>query len=186
MNANEFPHAELVSRAKNGDRDAFYELVKQYQKMVWRQCIRAARKVEIADELTQQVFLKAFTHVKSFREDAPFGAWLFRIAFNITLDWRRSKKNVEMVDIEEVNPATEGLEETSESIDRERKLKGLREAIETLPEKQRKVVLLRIYEDFSFKEIAATVGGSEGTAKVNFHYGLKGLKAFMKAREKGG
>jgi RNA polymerase sigma-70 factor (ECF subfamily) len=170
---------DLVLQAKAGDRDAFYTVVKRYQRMVWRQCMRVARKVEIADELSQQVFLKAFTKLKTFRGEAPFGAWLFRVAFNVARDWKRSAKNADAVDLEEVEIPVQAREEAELTM--VQSLEQLRTAIEGLPEKQRQVVLLRVYEDYSFKEIAAAMGGSEGTAKVNFHYALKSLRLFMHA-----
>ena len=167
-----------MRRARDeGDKVAFYELVKKYQRMIWRQCNRATRKVEIADELAQQVFLKAFDKLNSFRGEAPFGAWLCRIAFNTIRDWHRVERRAEVVTIEGVSvPVHVGYDE---ALSRERDLTRLRGAIETLPEKQKKVVLLRVYEAYSFKEIAVALGGTEGSAKVNFHYAMKTLKAIL-------
>lgn len=172
---------DLILRAQAGDRDAFYAVVKRYQRMVWRQCMRVARKVEIADELSQQVFLKAFTKLKTFRGEAPFGAWLFRIAFNVARDWKRSARNADTIDLEEVEIPVQAREEADLTM--VQSLEQLRTAIEGLPEKQRQVVLLRVYEDYSFKEIATAMGGSEGTAKVNFHYALKSLRLSMPGSE---
>lgn len=169
---------ELVSRAQQSkDKAAFQELVKRHQRMVWRQCMRAVRRVEMADELAQQIFLKAFDKIDSFRGEAPFGAWLCRIAFNTIADWRRRQKDEDHVDVDDVSIPVHVTYE--DDLARDRKLAHLKTAIDALPEKQQQVVMLRVYEDFSFKEIAAALGGTEGSAKVNFHYALKTLKTLM-------
>lgn len=178
LNAQAEADLALVRRVQKGDKDAFYALVKRYQRLVWRQCMRIAQNVAIADELAQQVFLKAYDKLHTFRGEAPFGAWLCRIAFNTGKDWKRSERFGDTVTIEEVEIPVPSRDE--ETLGRQKELQALRQAVAQLPEKQREVVLLRIYEDYSFKEIAQATGATEGSAKVNFHYALKALKMLMK------
>lgn len=178
MQQDERTDEVLVKEAQAGDRHAFLVLVERYQARIWRQAMRIAQKSELADELAQQVFLKAFTKLKTFRGEAPFGAWLSRVALNLGRDLKRSQARATLVDIEDVTVAEDAVSE--EQVGAERKKAALRTAIEALPQKQREVVVLRVYEDYSFKEIAASMGGSEGTAKVNFHYALKNLRGLMK------
>lgn len=173
-------HSDLVLRARAGDRDAFYELVKVYQTRIWRQCMRLARNAETADELTQQVFLKAYDKLKTFRGEAPFGAWISMIALNVGRDHARVSKRWKTVELDEGGSELSVEPEISETILGNQKDRAvLQDAVEQLPDKQRQVLLLRIYEDFSFKEIADALGGTEGAAKVNFHYALKSLKTIL-------
>jgi DNA-directed RNA polymerase specialized sigma24 family protein len=84
--------AQLVSRAQAGDLPAFEELVQKYQREVYGLACRMVSDVEEAKDLAQQAFLQAFVHIRSFRQDAQFRTWLFRIAINQCYNFLKSRK----------------------------------------------------------------------------------------------
>jgi len=84
--------AQLVTRAQAGDLPAFEELVQKYQREVYGLACRMVSDAEEAKDLAQQAFLQAFVHIRSFRQDAQFRTWLFRIAINQCYNFLKSRK----------------------------------------------------------------------------------------------
>jgi RNA polymerase sigma-70 factor (ECF subfamily) len=177
------PDRELVERFCAGDRSAFDALVRSHQKGVWRMVRRYIKSDADAADVTQQVFVRAFKSLGSFRGAASVKSWLFRIAINCSLSWirdhRREQPGASALDEADVTDGlTEepaGLANISGHQERER----LRAAIAQLPPKQKLVLELRVFDDLAFKEVAELAECSENTAKVNFHYAVKRLREIL-------
>jgi RNA polymerase sigma-70 factor (ECF subfamily) len=126
-----------------------------------------------ASDMAQEVFLRAYRAIASFRGDSAFSTWLYRIAVNTCLNFRSSRK-VQSEELSDNLPAGGGG--ALEAIEREEKAQHVREAIRHLPEKQRATLILRMYHDLSMEEIAGVMGSSVGTVKANLFHALSKLR----------
>ncbi len=168
---------DLITRTEAGEREAFNDLVRKYQKPLYALLYRMVGNPEDASDLLQKAFVKAFTGLKSFERRSTFKTWLYQIAINLAKNVYRDRARIEQVPIDNVvirrNPRTiENL-----IIKENRQL--LRQALAGLPEKQRITLMLRVQEEKKFEEIAAIMECSLGTAKANFHHAVQKLKMLM-------
>ena len=168
---------ELITRIEAGEREAFNDLVKKYQKPLYALLYRMVGNHEDASDLLQKAFVKAFTGLKGFERRATFKTWLYQIAINLAKNVYRDRDRFEQVPIDDViikrDPRTLDILIRNES----RLL--LREAVAKLPEKQRLTLLFRIHEDRKFEEIAEIMKCSLGTTKANYHHAVQKLKILM-------
>ena len=174
------PH--LVARAQQGDLPAFEELVRKYQREIYKPGLRMVREPEEAKDLAQQVFMQAFIHIREFRGQPQFRTWLFRIGINQCYNFLKTKKKFgdpvdsqELVIVGEDNPQDELMAAEDKS--------RLYAALERLPVKQRAVLTLKIEQGLSYKEISEQLGGTAGAARVNFCQAVKTLKKYLKTEE---
>ena len=170
--------AALIARYRTGDRSAFDELVRRYQRPLYYLALRYVRVEADAKDVAQRALVKAYSALAGFRADSSFRTWLYRIAINLCLNHLRDRKR------EEVRPQVgEALTAPPSGGDRaliERERGALlRDAIAELPPKQRMVLELRIYDELPFREVAELAGCSENSAKVNFHHAVKRLRALI-------
>jgi RNA polymerase sigma-70 factor (ECF subfamily) len=177
----------LISLAASGDRQAFSELVTRHQERVLQLAYRYSRDRQDAEELTQEIFLKAWRHAASFRGDAAFATWLYRLAVNSCLNHRQGKKT---------RPATQSLrvELRSEAdagqagddlvaAEREARLRG---ALGALPARQRLALALASFEDRSYEEIAAVMDLSVTAVESLLFRARRNLAAILRPlKEKG-
>jgi RNA polymerase sigma-70 factor (ECF subfamily) len=170
---------QLVARAQQGDLQAFEELVKKYQREIYGLAYRLVLDAEEAKDLAQQAFLQAFVHIRSFRQQAQFRTWLFRIAINQCYSYLKNKKKFgDPVDCEEfVQVEEESPEEDLVAQDRRQRLYA---ALQRLPAKQRAVITLKLEQGLSYDEISRVLGGTTGAARVNYCQALKTLKKLLK------
>jgi RNA polymerase sigma-70 factor (ECF subfamily) len=174
---------QLVAQAQEGDLPAFEELVKKYQREVYGLACRMVSDAEEARDLAQQAFLQAFIHIKSFRRDAQFRTWLFRIAINQCYNFLKGRRKFgDPIDCDEVNLVGEEAspEEDLVSQDDHRRLYA---AMAELPTKQRAVITLKIEQGLSYQEISQILGGTAGAARVNYCQALKTLKKHMQSED---
>lgn len=156
---------ECATLARRGDDKAFSELVKRYQGRIYRFLARLLQSPDDALEMTQDTFLRAYEGLASWRPDAPFKAWLFRIARNGAFDRLRRDKLVafEPLDDEADMPDLSGGPEAhAETAQRYRLLEA---ALQRLPAEHREILLLREIEELSYDEIAAVLHLHVGTVK---------------------
>ena len=162
-----------IERARAGDARAFEELVRLHQRPVYGLAMRMLRDHDDADDIAQRTFLRAWDHLRDFEGRCLFRSWLFRICMNLCKNHHRDRAR--FVDV--ANPPEPAEEAVgSERIEREAMLEKLREAVASLPPKQRATVEMRIYQDLPFKEIAAALDTTENSSKVSFHLAVKTLK----------
>lgn len=171
------PDRELAERFRGGERAAFDQLVRRHQQGIWRIVRRYVKRDADAADVTQLVFVRAFKGIGNFRGAASVRSWLFRIAINCALSWLRDHRREEPAEIAEdaLTEAPVAPVQLAAGADSAR----LRAAIAQLPPKQKLVLELRVFDDLSFKEVAELADCSENTAKVNFHYAVKKLRAIL-------
>jgi len=169
---------EIVDRVLEGNADAFDELVLKYQRQIAALVIRMNGYHDDVSDTIQLIFVKAFRKLRSFRRKSTFKTWLYAIGMNTCRnDLRRIVRSRKEEDVDEAGLAHEPRVE-KDMLKQQRRAKMLK-AMEQVPPRQRETISLRIYEEMSFREIAAVLGTTENTAKVNFHHGMKRLKELV-------
>ena len=163
---------ELIRKFTAGDEKAFDQIVQNNLNNVFGFFMKITRDEMAAEDLTQDVFLKLYKNLKNFRYESNFSTYLYRINSNTANSWITRNKWKGMLHLEQI--AEEGKYDQKNDFEWTRQ--ELWEEIAKLPKKQRKVVILRVTDGLSYRDISEITGMSEGTAKVNFHHGLKRLK----------
>ncbi len=177
---------ELVSRYLAGDRRAFDDLVRHYQRPIYHLAYRYLRSEADAKDLTQRTFLKVYGALPRFRAEASFRTWIYRIAINLCLNELRNRRRGEATDRPElIDEAAAPPAVDLDALDAQERGAWLRRAIASLPPRQRMVLELRIFDELPFREVAELCGSTENAAKVNFHHAVKRLRALAEENRKG-
>ena len=167
--------SELVSKTLAGDREAFGKLVDRHRRTIFALALQRGFQQAEADDLTQEVFVKAYKSLDSLKETDGFARWLYGIAAHVAADAARARKRRrDDVTLESVPEATDApsalldrnLHESSDVI----------RAIGELPEDQRMVLTLRYLEGLTPKEIAERLGEPRGTVRSRLHHALSYLQ----------
>jgi len=175
--------AQLVARAQAGDLSAFEDLVTKYQREIYGLACRMVSDQEEAKDLAQQTFLQAFIHLRSFRQEAQFRTWIFRIAINQCYNFLKSRKKYgDPVDCDEVVLVGEDDTPEEELISQDER-RRVYAALKKLPPKQQAVLTLKVDQGLSYQEISEVLGGTPGAARVNYCQALKTLKNYLRSEE---
>jgi len=166
--------AALVERAKAGDESAFEELYHRYKRMVYTLTYRMTREIGSAEDLTQEVFVLVWRKIGTFRGEASFSTWLYRLALNECRGhFRKTKAESRMVGLEDVTLSTPP--EEGKAVFRSR----LQEAIAKLPPGYREVFVLHDVRGLPHDEIAEVLGCSSGNSKSQLFKARARLKKML-------
>lgn len=164
---------EVVERVKAGDRKSFSIIVRRHQKGLLRLSVRFVKRIDLAEDIVQEALIKAYEKLNSFEGRSSFKSWLYQITVNTARNKIRETRQ-DTSDIEDVHLSVGAVAEShlvhsavAEVIQRE---------VDLLPVKQRTALVLRIYEDLSFKEIADVMDCPYDTAKANYRHALLKLR----------
>jgi RNA polymerase sigma-70 factor (ECF subfamily) len=177
---------ELIRRCQRGDELAIGALIRRYQNYVFRLCFLVMRSEQDAEDMTQETFIRAFRALPRFevREGASFEAWLYRIAVNACRS-RMRRKWYQVLPWP--SPAPDVVAEPEAQPDRrvikDERRNEILEAIDSLGEKHRLVVILRYYAGLSNEEIAQTLSIPSGTVRSRLHTARQRLKAVLADKE---
>jgi RNA polymerase sigma-70 factor (ECF subfamily) len=174
----ELDEAALIEACLSGDRGAFDVIVACHRKAVYRLCYRFVGNHEDASDLSQDVFLRAYRALGTFRGGSSLSTWLYRIGVNLCLN-RVAKKRAPTEALDERQHVDVHSESPSDRLLREERGRQVRRAIAALPRKQQATLVLRVYHDLSHEEIAAVLGSSVGAVKANFFHALGNLKKLL-------
>ena len=163
----------LVEETKKGQMASFSELVHRHQKILLRVAVRMTRDLEMAEDIVQDSFLKAYRKIHTFEGRASFRSWLYQIMVNTAKNKLRSLKR-EHIDIDNVNLAVGPQAEAGLMNSDTRNI--IRAEVDKLPRRQKLALHLRIFEDLSFKEIAKIMDCPYDTAKANYRHALMKLR----------
>lgn len=184
--------ADLVKQAIAGDEEAFRALIKRYRNPVAQIVYKLVRDRNQIEDLAQEVFIKAFHHLKDFDYEHQFASWLFKIANNHCIDYIRKKK-LKVYSISDQTRMDEGemeyeipdsTYEPDLNMLREQKSRLIRQAIDSLPKKYREVIVLRHQEELSYEEIAKKTGLPVNTIKVQLFRAREMMYKFLKDKIK--
>jgi RNA polymerase sigma-70 factor (ECF subfamily) len=173
--------ADLIHRFKTGDETAFNEIVRRYQKRLYAVALRMVRDHDVACDLSQEAFIRAYEGLKGFREDASLFTWLYRIVVNLGINRRRVEKVRRFISLDDLKDklvADRG--NPSEDVD-DSELRGIiKRAVDALPERQRAIFILRQYEGLQHQEIAEILGRSVGAIKAGYFHAVRKLREELK------
>jgi RNA polymerase sigma-70 factor (ECF subfamily) len=172
-------HTEnCISRVQAGQTDAFMVLYKENLDQIYRYVYSRLGQVELAEDITQEVFARALEGIASYRcQGRPFLAWLFRIAHNLIVDYRRRTGRLCFIPVPE--PVTTSGEDPVSIVEKNMDSSKLREAVAQLPPAQKEAVTLRILVGLSIAETARIMGKSEGAVKSLQHDGIRNLRKLI-------
>ncbi|MEW6348816.1 MAG: sigma-70 family RNA polymerase sigma factor [Thermodesulfobacteriota bacterium] len=170
---------DLVRQFRKGDTEAFSELAVRYSRPLTTLVQRIVGDWEDAKDITQTAFLKAYESLPRFMMASSFKTWLYRIAINAARDHLRKKSA--RPDPEAVDELADPGDSVTKRLDKARMEAELRKAVESLPEKQRETLLLRVDGGLDYKEIAKVLGGTPGAARGNFFQATKSLKEKLRS-----
>lgn len=172
---------QLVDRVKNGDRDAYRQLVERYQAYVFSTILRMVRQRQLAEDLAQETFLQAYRSLPGFDGRSRFSSWLYRIAHNKAIDWSRSRAKKEQsgeTELQDVYKTDDSVEDEVVIRDISRRLRQL---ISKMPPHYRDVLSMYFEQELSLGEIAEQLRVPRKTVQTRFIRGKKQL--FQKWQE---
>jgi RNA polymerase sigma-70 factor (ECF subfamily) len=175
---------ELVARSMNGDRESFNELVVRWQRPVYALAYRVIGREEDARDVSQEAFLRAFRAIKSFRGQAKFSSWIYRITLNLCRDWMRRERRrpltllAETPEISDAGSATPTVEDMAAQRDLGQRVAAV---MAQLPDEQRSAIVLKEYHGLTFQEIADLQGCPLSTVKTRLYQGLSVLRRELRS-----
>jgi RNA polymerase sigma-70 factor, ECF subfamily len=173
---------EIIKAVLQGDTNSFKKLVDRYQAIVFHIALGFVHDQDEAEDITQEVFIRAWQSLSKFRGDSSFSTWLHKIAINACLNQIRKKNGLPVLnrissffisETTEIPPDTENPEEI---LIREEHSIWLQKALDSLPEKQRIAIVLSKYDDLSQKEIAGIMNLTEGAVEALLQRAKKNLR----------
>ena len=164
----------LIKACQGGDSEAFGQLYDKYFKKIYRFVYYKISQKETTEDLVSDIFFKALDNIKKFKsEKATFSAWLYRISRNTVIDYYRTNKQIFDLD----NVLEPRIEDNMDmKIDAGLGLAEVKEKMSQLNEQQQEIIILRVWEQLSYKEIADILGKSEASCKMAFSRSIKELR----------
>lgn len=174
--------AELVLKFQGGEESAFETLVRKYMKDAYGFCLRLTHDAQEAEELSQMGFVNAYRALRGFRGESSFKSWLYRIFINQYRDrLRRTKRADARLAVVRDEAERKAARRRSDSADDTTELEEVVKArVEKLPDRQREVLTLHLYQNLNYHEIAATLGCTYDDVKMNLSLARKRLKEELK------
>ena len=175
----------LVAQFQAGHPDAFDDLMKRYKGQIYAYLLRSVKNYEDAEELTIEVFFKAYRALDTWKPQARFSTWLYKIAHNLSIDFHRAKSRRQTYSLDDEEfvleePTAVDLWSNPEwDIEEKDRHRVIREAIDQLSPKQKEVFMLNRYQGLQIKEITEVLGMAEGTVKIHLHRAVKKLQTLL-------
>lgn len=166
----------LIRAYKSWDSSCFSQLYSRYIDDIYRFILRKTGDIEVAEDITSQVWIKILTHIYDFEEKsgATFKSWIYRIAYNAVVDfYRKQKETVGLDDIPEISLS----EDVWKYVDDKEKLTQVKQYLETLSKNEQEVVFLRVWDDLSYKEISEILWLSLDNCKKIYSRSIKKIQS---------
>lgn len=185
MNWNALSDNELIARYQAGEEIALKTIILRYERRLFSYLMVSVKNKELAEDIFQDTFIKVINTIRSgnYQEEGKFFQWIMRIANNLKIDYYRRLQRMPTIDGGEefdiftiIGSKDENVEE---KMIREQTYSDLTHYVEYLPEEQKEVLKMRIYHDYSFKEIAEMTNVSINTALGRMRYALINLRKIM-------
>lgn len=175
----------LIERLRDAAtvREAFSEVIDRFTEPLYWQIRRLVSDHEDANDLLQNTFMKAWMSIENFRGDARLSTWLYKIAINEAITFLAREKRRATVSIDDPESAVASTIEADAYTDGDRLAAELRQAVETLPEKQRIVFNMKYYDDMKYEDMSSILGTSVGALKASYHLAVKKIENFFNNRD---
>jgi RNA polymerase sigma factor (sigma-70 family) len=180
---------KLIASALTGSQDAYRELMERHRPAIYHIVFKFVREKEASADLVQETFMKAFASLETYRSEYKFSTWLYRIAANSAIDFLRKQRirtlSLDSTTDSDENPGTMDVADYTyhpekDLEDRERRM-SIQEAIDSLPEKYRLVILYRHKDDRSYEDISRALNIPIGTVKARIFRARELLKKKLKS-----
>jgi len=171
----------LIERTKQGNLKAFDELYCRYLKPIYGYIYKRVNHREDAEDIAQNVFIRVFRHIKNFRDEASFVTWLYLIAKNEIFRFFRKRSQLRIF-LKESHIYSEEELSFMEIGEREHSIFLLRQAIETLPPRQREAVILHALKEVPFSKMPLLLGKSKEATKSTYYRAIRNLRKYFKKR----
>lgn len=177
----DFNDKELVAmfRKEGNPSYAFNLIVRKYQERVYWHIRKMVVCHEDADDLVQDVFVKAWKGLATFREDSQLFTWLYRIATNETLTFLKRRQKKQAISLGDVENQLSKVLESEEYFNGDAIQLKLQKALLTLPDKQRLVFNMRYFDELKYEEISEVLGTSVGALKASYHYAVQKIEKYL-------
>lgn len=162
-------------------RQAFGMVVNQYGEQLYWQVRRIVLSHDDANDVMQNVFVKAWSNIETFRNDAKLSTWLYRIAVNESLDFMRRRKNAPTVSADDADTGVANALLADKYFDGDETEAQLQQAISRLPEVQRMVFNMRYYDEMKYSDMSKVLGTSVGALKASYHIAVKKISDYFKS-----
>ena len=185
MNAAKLSDYELIVRYQSGDESALKALIDRYQKRLFSYILISVKNKELAEDIFQDTFIKVINTIRSgnYHEEGKFFQWIMRISNNLKIDYYRKVQRMPIFEGNGEYDVFDLIGSKEESVEqkmfKEQIYSDLTRMLDYLPEEQKSVIQMRIYQDYSFKEIAAITGVSINTALGRMRYALINLRKII-------
>ena len=174
---------ELIEKAKRGDPTAFESIYRQHKDRVFRLCVRLTNNVTDSEDLTQEVFLHAYRHLHGFRGEARFSTWLHRVAINTVMMFLRARHNRSNVSLNDFDwnsdPGAQPIARPPSYGYKAFTCIALTQAIATLPERRRLVMILHDIHGLTHAEVGSRLRITSVTSKSQLHYAHVALRGIL-------
>ncbi len=179
--------AECVRRLQRGETEAFAVLVERHQKNIFNLLYRMLGDYDDAAEVSQEAFLSAYRSIKSFRGDASFSTWLYRIAVNHANTRRKTVALLHQraARMESLEPARDGASDPADALERKEMRERVQAALNGLDAEDATIILLRDLQDVPYEAVADILDVPIGTVKSRLHRARRALKARLAPYLKG-
>lgn len=159
---------------------AYTRIIKKYQERLYWHVRRMVINHEDANDVLQNVFIKVWTYLENFREESNLYTWMYRIATNETLTFLEKEKKRASLSFSDHESGLSNKLHAEKGFDANKLEWRLQQAIQSLPEKQRTVFLLRYYEEMPYEEMSKVLETSTGALKASYHHAVKKVEEFLK------
>ncbi len=167
-----------INLVKGGQSNAFSYIVEKYQDIVFSIALKVLRNRDDAEEMAQESFIKAYKSIHTFKGNAKFSTWLYRITYNTCISEIRKRK-MHFSSTEEIEIRDETQEINLDGIPEENRAKAIKEAMNQLPEDEYTLILLYYFEEQSVEQISKVTGLSESNTKVKLFRARKKLYTIL-------
>ena len=173
----DYNEEDILSRASQGDRDAFGQLYERYVERIFNYVYYRTGNVHDAEDLTARVFQRAMNHIKNYTDrGVPFSAWLYRIAHNLVANWHRDRSRKQEIPLDDLPILQTKGDHPEKNLVRSQEQDALLRMIRKLPGERQNLLILKFVENMSNAEIGAIMGRSEGAVKSLYHRTLLALR----------
>ncbi len=160
-------------------RQGFAILVSEYSERLYWQIRKMVLSHDDANDILQDVFIKAWTNIDNFRGESKLTTWLYRIAINESITFLNKKRNQNNVSVDDENSFLLNTLESDEYFDGDEAQKLLQQAVLTLPDKQRLVFQMKYFDEMKYEEMSDILGTSVGALKASYHHAVKKIENFL-------
>lgn len=169
---------EIITLFRSGQTErAFKEIVSAYSERLYWHVRRFVCSHEDTDDLLQEIFIKVWTALPSFRQDAKLFTWIYRIATNETLNWLNRQKVRAALQFESLDASLADRIDEDPYFNGDEAQRLLFKAIAKLPKKQKSVFCLRYFDEIPYEDISEILGTSVGALKASYHFAVEKIKA---------